>query len=80
MDAETLHQAALDALSVDDFDSARVYLRQAVQLAPQARLCNRVPEREVVLACVTAARAGAISLLLAWLAVAPRATTPLAEV
>ena len=38
VDAETLHQAALDALSIDDFDSARVYLRQAVQLAPQA--CN----------------------------------------
>ena len=40
VDALTLHQAALDALSVDDFDSARVYLRQAVQLAPQARLCT----------------------------------------
>ncbi|KAK9827266.1 hypothetical protein WJX81_005908 [Elliptochloris bilobata] len=35
MDAMTLYEAAQDSLSVDDFDSARLYLRQAVQLAPQ---------------------------------------------
>lgn len=60
VDAETLHQAALDALSIDDFDSARVYLRQAVQLAPQARTCTLLPEREVVLACHKASRAEAL--------------------
>ena len=35
VDAAALYEAAQDALSIDDFDSARLYLRQAVQLAPQ---------------------------------------------
>lgn len=43
VDAKALYEAAQDALSIDDFDSARLYLRQAVQLAPQARTPEHFP-------------------------------------